>query len=114
MSMCGRNSQYIGSLDAGCAYLVFQVDDDALGSLQADSFDSFQEFVVSATDDVTKFRRAEGRENHPGGISSDSGYTDEEQEKFPFLLGGKTVQDVSIFADGFYDIEFDVFFALDG
>ena len=104
----GEGARDVATHRIGAAYrcnLVFQLHDDALGSLATDALDHLEQLVVARADDLTQLAHAERREDGACRVASDTRHGDEQQEQLALALVGKAEEHMGIFADVLIDVE---------
>ena len=84
--------------------LVFELQNQPLGTLEANSLYAFDPVYVLCEDGLSNLFRAERGQHHPGRGHPDSGHADEQAEQFPLVFGGKTVKELFVLPDIVVDI----------
>ena len=89
-----------GRVGPGTFYnLVFQLQNKPLGTLEADSLDTFDPVYILCQDGLADFFGAERGQHHASRSHADPRHPDKQAEKLSLVFGGKAIEELFVFPD---------------
>ena len=85
-----------------------------MGTLEANPFHTLDPVYVSSEDGLADFLRGERGQHHAGRRYAYAGYAYEQAEEFPFVLGGKTVEQFFVFPNVVMNVRYRLCLQLEG
>ena len=95
-------------------YLVAQINDDALGGHLANALDALDQSLVTTRNGIAQLCHTHRRQHHARRVRSYATDRNQQFEHLTLLLGNEAEKHMSILANRLVNIQFHLFFALNG